>query len=148
MTVRQISTFLQSKPGHLARMLELFQDVGVSVRGYSVSDTGDYGIGRFIVDDPDSAIAVLEREGAAHAETEVICLLLEDTPGNLAQVMEVLAACGVNVSYSYSMISTYIIIKTNDVDAAKEALAATSLTLVSQEDIRRASALRAEGAQA
>ncbi len=148
MTVRQISTFLQSKPGHLARMLGLFQDVGVSVRGYSVSDTGDYGIGRFIVDDPDSAIAVLEREGAAHAETEVICLLLEDTPGNLAQVMEVLAACGVNVSYSYSMISTYIIIKTNDVDAAKEALAATSLTLVSQEDIRRASALRAEGAQA
>ncbi len=148
MTVRQISTFLQSKPGHLARMLGLFQDVGVSVRGYSVSDTGDYGIGRFIVDDPDSAIAVLEREGAAHTETEVICLLLEDTPGNLAQVMEVLAACGVNVSYSYSMISTYIIIKTNDVDAAKEALAATSLTLVSQEDIRRASALRAEGAQA
>ena len=148
MTVRQISTFLQSKPGHLARMLGLFQDVGGSVRGYSVSDTGDYGIGRFIVDDPDSAIAVLEREGAAHTETEVICLLLEDTPGNLAQVMEVLAACGVNVSYSYSMISTYIIIKTNDVDAAKEALAATSLTLVSQEDIRRASALRAEGAQA
>ena len=148
MTVRQISAFLQSKPGHLARMLGLFQDVGVSVCGYSVSDTGDYGIGRFIVDDPDAAIAVLEREGAAHAETEVICLLLEDTPGNLAQVMEVLAACGVNVSYSYSMISTYIIIKTNDVDAAKEALAATSLTLVSQEDIRRASALRAEGAQA
>ena len=148
MTVRQISTFLQSKPGHLARMLGLFQDAGVSVRGYSVSDTGDYGIGRFIVDDPDSAIAVLEREGAAHTETEVICLLLEDTPGNLAQVMEVLAACGVNVSYSYSMISTYIIIKTSDVDAAKDALAATSLTLVSQEDIRRASALRAEGAQA
>ena len=100
------------------------------------------------MDDPDAAIAVLEREGAAHAETEVICLLLEDTPGNLAQVMEVLAACGVNVSYSYSMISTYIIIKTSDVDAAKDALAATSLTLVSQEDIRRASALRAEGAQA
>ena len=130
MTVRQISTFLQSKPGHLARMLGLFQDAGVSVRGYSVSDTGDYGIGRFIVDDPDAAIAVLEREGAAHAETEVM------------------AACGVNVSYSYSMISTYIIIKTSDVDAAKDALAATSLTLVSQEDIRRASALRAEGAQA
>lgn len=148
MTVRQISTFLQSKPGHLARMLGLFQDAGVSVRGYSVSDTGDYGIGRFIVDDPDAAIAVLEREGAAHAETEAICLLLEDTPGNLAQVMEVLAACGVNVSYSYSMISTYIIIKTSDVDAAKDALAATSLTLVSQVDIRRASALRAEGAQA
>lgn len=147
MSVRQVSTFLQSKPGHLARMLRLFESAGVSVRGYSVSDTGEYGIGRFIVDDPDSAIAVLEGEGVAHAETEVLCLLLEDQPGNLAHVMEVLADCGINVTYSYSMISTYIIIKTSDVNAAKAALEATSLTMVSQEDIKRAAVARAAGKQ-
>lgn len=145
MSVRQISTFLQSKPGHLARILGLLESAGVSVRGYSVSDTGDYGIGRFIVDDPDAAIAVLEGEGAAHAETEVLCLLLADEPGNLAHVMKVLAECDINVTYSYSMISTYIIIKTDDVAAAAKALSATSLTLVDQDDIRRASVMRAEG---
>ncbi len=142
MAVRQISTFLQSKPGHLARILELLESAGVSVRGYSVSDTGDYGIGRFIVDDPDAAIRVMEGEGVAHAETEVLCLLLEDVPGRLAEVMKTLSACGINVTYSYSLISTYIVIKTDDVDKATRALSATTLTLVDQADIREASAER------
>ncbi len=142
MSIRQISTFLQSKPGHLARILELLQDAGVSVRGYSVSDTGDYGIGRFVVDDVDAAIAAFEEEGIAHAETDVLCLLLEDEPGELGRVMAVLADCGINVSYSYSMISTYIVINTDDAGAATAALASTDLVLVSQEDIMRASQLR------
>lgn len=142
MSIRQISTFLQSKPGHLARILELLQDAGVSVRGYSVSDTGDYGIGRFVVDDVDAAIDAFEEEGIAHAETDVLCLLLEDEPGELGRVMAVLADCGINVSYSYSMISTYIVINADDAGAATAALASTNLVLVSQEDIMRASQLR------
>ena len=52
MSVSQISVFLESKPGHLRRVLDSFEEAGVSVRGYSASDTGDYGIVRFIVDDP------------------------------------------------------------------------------------------------
>lgn len=144
MSVRQISAFLQSKPGHLARMLELFEAAGVSVRGYSVSDTGEYGIGRFIVDDPDKAIAALEDEGVAHAETEVLCILLEDAPGRLAEVMKVFSEQSINVIYSYSMISTYIIINTDDVAAAVAALEATQLITVDQDDIRRICAMRAE----
>ncbi len=145
MAVKQISTFLQSKPGHLARILEMFEHAQVSVRGYSVSDTGEYGIARFIVDDPTSAIAVLEGEGAAHAETEVLCLLLEDRPGELAWVMSLLASCGINVTYSYSLISTYIVINTDDIEGAARALADQPLTLINQEDIAHASALRREG---
>ncbi len=145
MAVKQISTFLQSKPGHLARILEMLERAQVSVRGYSVSDTGEYGIGRFIVDDPAAAIEVLEGEGAAHAETEVLCLLLEDRPGELARVMGLLASCGINVIYSYSLISTYIVINTDDIEGAARALADQPLTMISQEDIAHASALRREG---
>ena len=50
MSVQQISVFLESRPGHLRRVLDAFEDAHVSVRGYSASDTGDYGIVRFIVD--------------------------------------------------------------------------------------------------
>ncbi len=58
MSIRQISVFVQSKPGHLKRNLDLFQEAGISVRGFSCSDTGDYGIARFIVDDPERGLAV------------------------------------------------------------------------------------------
>ena len=58
MSVQQISVFLESRPGHLRRVLDAFEDAHVSVRGYSASDTGDYGIVRFIVDAPDIALSV------------------------------------------------------------------------------------------
>ena len=50
MTVSQISVFANSRPGHMNRVLDLFEGAGVSVRGFSAADTGEYGILRFIVD--------------------------------------------------------------------------------------------------
>lgn len=135
MAIQQISTFLQSKPGHLARILALFESAHISVRGYALADTGDYGIGRFIVDDVAAALSVLEREGVAHAETDVLCLLLEDTPGELARVMQVLADCNINVQYSYSLISTYIVIKCEDMEAAQAALCAMPVKVIDHADL-------------
>ena len=40
MSVRQVSVFLESRPGHLRRVLDAFEDADVNVRGYSASDTG------------------------------------------------------------------------------------------------------------
>ncbi len=38
--------------------------------------------------------------------------------GELMRVMSILAACSINVVYSYSMISTYIVLCTSDIDEA------------------------------
>ena len=117
MSVSQISVFIESEPGHLVRVLDSFVEAGVNVRGYSASDTGDYGIVRFIVDNPDAALAVLREQNAACAKSEVLVLRLEDTPGELARVMGIIADCHINVTYSYSLISTYIVLSVNDVAA-------------------------------
>lgn len=137
MTVSQISVFTESKPGHLVSILQRLDAVGVNVRGYSVSDTGDYGIARFIVDNVDDATAALKASGAAFTVTPVLCLKLADEPGELARVMGVLAACDINISYSYSMISTYIIINVPDVEHAKGMLEGQPVEIVSQADIAR-----------
>ncbi len=142
MTVSQISVFAQSKPGHLARVLGVFEAAGANVRGFSVADTGEFGITRFILDRPDIASAALKDAGFACVETQVLCLKLDDEPGELARVMGILAETGVNVLYSYSMISTYIIIATDDIAATKGALEAQGFALVRQDDIARASAAR------
>lgn len=142
MTVSQISVFAQSKPGHLARVLGVFEAAGASVRGFSVADTGEFGITRFILDRPDIACAALAEEGFAYIETDVLCLRLADEPGELARVMALLADAEQNVLYSYSMISTYIIIATEDIAQTKELLAGAGLEMVSQDDIARAIAAR------
>ena len=81
MSIKQISVFVESKPGHLKRNLDIFQDAGISVRGYSCSDTGDYGIARFIVDEPERALAVLQDRGSAVTLTDFVYSKMIDEPG-------------------------------------------------------------------
>ncbi len=140
MTVSQISVFAESKPGHLSRVLGIFEGAGVNVRGYSASDTGEYGIVRFIVDKPEAALAALQDAGCACTMTPVICIKLPDVPGELMRVMSILAACSINVVYSYSMISTYIVLCTPDIDEAVRRLSNEPVEMIDQDDIARIAA--------
>ncbi len=142
MSVTQLSVFTESKPGHLADILDILEKANISVRGFSVSDTGDYGIARFIVDDPNAACDLLTEKGKAFTLTQVLCLKLIDAPGELARVMNILASHEVNVKYSYSMISTYIIISTDDIEYAKNVLSKEPLNIITQEEIQRITAER------
>lgn len=136
MSVKQISVFTESKPGHLHRVLEQFESQGVNVRGYAVSDTGDYGIARFIVDDPEAGAKALENGSFAFTETSVLVLKLADTPGSLAHVMKVLSDRQINVLYSYSLISTYISIRVDDVDVAERLLEDSDVEVASQGQLK------------
>ena len=135
MSVPQISVFLESRPGHLHRILDAFVGARVNVRGYSASDTGDYGIVRFIVDEPARALEVLHGMGCAAVESQVLCLRLPDAPGELARVMGVLADCGINVAYSYSLISTYIAASVKDIEVAERALADKPVEFAGLDDL-------------
>ena len=135
MSVSQISVFIESEPGHLVRVLNSFVEAGINVRGYSASDTGDYGVVRFIVDDPDAALAVLRDQNAAATKTDVLCLRLADKPGELARVMGIIASCHINVVYSYSLISTYIVLSVNDLAAAEGMLQSEPVELIGQDDL-------------
>ena len=132
MSVRQMSVFLESKPGHMKRVLDAFEAAHVSVRGYSASDTGDYGIVRFVVDDPDRAAEVLTGMGTAWKASDVLCVALQDVPGELARVMGIISDVGINVLYSYSLISTFIVMSVKDIAEAERLLSAQPVTLVDQ----------------
>lgn len=135
MSIKQISVFVESKPGHLKRNLDIFQDAGISVRGYSCSDTGDYGIARFIVDEPERALAVLQDRGSAVTLTDVVCAEMIDEPGELARVFGILADANINITYSYSLIETYIAFRVDDPVFAEELLAKDGVRIITQDDL-------------
>lgn len=135
MSIKQISVFVENRPGHLQRILALFTEKDINVRGYSCSDTGDYGIARFIVDKPEKALSVLAERDVAATSSDVVCLVLKDEPGELERVFGLMAGSGVNVSYSYSLISTYIAFKVNDPDKAEEYLTEQGISLINQNDL-------------
>src|SRR5690554_2449838 len=111
MSVIQLSVFIENKAGRIAEVAETLADVGLNIRGFSVSDTEQYGIVRVIVDDPAKGLRVLKEAGFAVSETPVIVInLSKDEPGLLAKVLRTASDKNINVEYIYSLISTLLAI--------------------------------------
>lgn len=135
--VQQLSVFIENKTGRVSEVSDVLGGVGVNIRGFSVSDTVDYGIVRLVVDDPEKARTALQDAGFTVRVSEVLCINLPDHPGGLAGVLKTVSSAGVNIEYVYSLISTYVVINVADIDRAVVLLKDTPVELVSQEEIAR-----------
>ena len=51
MMVKQISVFLENKPGKLKELTDVLRENNINMRALSVADAQDFGIVRLIVDD-------------------------------------------------------------------------------------------------
>ncbi len=135
MNVIQLSVSIENKAGRVSEVTDVLGSAGVNIRGFSVSDTADYGIVRLVVDDPEAGHAALSGAGFTVKENAVICIALPDHPGGLAGVLKIASDAGVNIEYVYSLIGTYVVINVADVDRAVAMLAGSSVSLVTQEEI-------------
>ncbi|MDZ4169443.1 MAG: ACT domain-containing protein [Coriobacteriia bacterium] len=137
MNVKQLSVFIENKAGRVSEVTEVLGAHDVNIRGFSVSDTADYGIVRLVVNDPEAGKSALGDAGFTVKESEVVCLNLPDQPGGLAAVLKQVSDAGVNIEYVYSLISTYVVINVADIDRAVSLLKDSPVELVSQEEIAR-----------
>ena len=135
MKVKQLSVFIENKAGRVSEITEVLGSAGVNIRGFSVSDTADYGIVRLVVDLPDEGAKALHDAGFTVKESDVICVRLPDQPGGLAGVLKVISDAGVNIEYVYSLISTFVVVNVADVDRALQLLRDQPVQLVSQDEI-------------
>lgn len=133
--IQQISVFIENRPGRVAHICELLERDGINIRGFMVSDTNDYGILRLVVDRPEDALASLSSLGYAAKSKPILVARLDDQPGNLSKLLRRLSDAGVNVTYSYSLISTFVAISTADVDEAWEPARAAGVDLVTLDDL-------------
>ena len=102
MTLKQISVFLENTKGRLAEVTDLLGREGINLRALTLADTKDFGILRLVVDDPEKALSLLGKAGFTAKVTEVIGIEVDDSPGGLAAVLNLLKAEEVNIEYIYS----------------------------------------------
>ena len=55
----QISVFVQNKPGRLERVTDILTKADVNIRAFTVSGTYEYGVMKFLVNQPDRALEAL-----------------------------------------------------------------------------------------
>ena len=97
MKIRQVAVFLENKCGRLADVAGTLRAAGVNIRAISLADNADFGILRLIVNDTERAIAALKAADYVAAQTEVVAVQVEDRPGGLEAVLNVLKEHNVNV---------------------------------------------------
>lgn len=141
MSVKQISVFLENRPGQLQKMTSVFARENVDMRALSVAETKDFGIARLIVDDVYEAVNVLKDNHFIAKMTEVLVVSVPDEPGGLDNLLKIFAEQNVNVEYMYAFFGTgddnqaYMIIRTTDTKNAEKRLKASKIKLLTQEEI-------------
>ena len=128
MTIKQISIFLENKPGQLASICRALAKENVNIATLSLADSADFGIVRMIVDDHVKGCEVLGKAGFAVIQTDVVMVTVADRPGGMAEIMEKLDAAGVDIEYSYAYAlgqgdKAVLVFKFNDNAKAEAALA-------------------------
>jgi hypothetical protein len=98
---KQLSVFLENKPGALSEPCRLLAKAGINIETFSLADTREFGILRLVVEDSDKARRLLQRNGFAVKVTKVVVLEVPDKPGGLAGILDALENTGISVKYAY-----------------------------------------------
>lgn len=133
MIIKQISIFVENKPGRLAEITEIIAKNDINIRALSVADTTHFGILRIIVDDPEMVQRVLKEAGLTVSITSVITAAINDRPGGLAEVLKLFAAHDIQIEYMYAFIAkseneAYVVMRIEDEDEAVKLLKENGFT--------------------
>ena len=100
MTTKQISVFLENRPGTLAEFCKVLQKNNIDMRAMCVADAMDFGIARVIVDNVYDTVTVLKDEGYVCQITKVLTVEMEDRPGALSEILALLGEQNINLEYT------------------------------------------------
>ncbi|MBR6809185.1 MAG: ACT domain-containing protein [Clostridia bacterium] len=143
MSLKQISVFVENKPGKMQTLTNVLAEHQIDMRALSLAETSDFGIVRIIVDDVYAASTLLKEEGFIHSVNKVLGVAIPDEPGGLNRVLQVLTAAQINIEYMYAFLGgkdvshAYMIFRVEDRKAAVAALAAQGIRCVDHQELEQ-----------
>jgi len=138
--VKQISVFVENKPGKLAEAMKLLKSSKINIRALALADTKDFGILRIIVNDTEKTVDILKDASYAVTVTEVVAISIPDSAGQLSRVLDILGESGVNLEYLYAFIgksdrSVSFVLRVDDNQSAADALNDAGIIQLTENDI-------------
>jgi hypothetical protein len=138
MIAYHISVFAENKPGRLDHMTELLAAANVNIRAIKISDLGEFGVIKILVNDPDAAYQALKNGGVLASKKEIVAVAVEDRPGGLHTVLTILTQHRINVEDAYGFImraQAVLIIEVANVRDVVALLETSGLHILSKEEI-------------
>ncbi|MBR5423991.1 MAG: ACT domain-containing protein [Clostridia bacterium] len=141
MSIKQVSVFLENKPGQLSAMTALLAANNIDIRALSLAETEDFGIARMIVDDIYEAANVLRNGDFIANFSHVLAFAVPDEPGGLNKLLNAFNDADVNIEYMYAFLGAkdtehaYMIFRVTDTKGSEAKLAARGWRPLTQEEI-------------
>ena len=104
MIAQQLSIFAENKPGKLAAVTSVLAREKISIRATTISTSDTFGVISLIVDDPIRAQAALAKAGMMVRLRNVLAVLIDDKPGGLDRLTQLLFKESVNVNNAYGFV--------------------------------------------
>ena len=146
MKLKQLSVFLENKPGRLRELCAVLAENGINIITLSLADTEQFGILRLIVKEHDQAKELLEKNGFVAKLTDVVAVEVMDEPGGLSSILKIEEESGISVEYMYAFTiksgeKAVLLFRFDDMDKALDTLQKANLGVLDREELYQ----RAEG---
>jgi len=97
----QVSVFAENRPGKISRITEVLSLNGINIRAITISDSGDYGIIKLLLDKPQQGNDCLKNAGFASTLKDIVAIKIDDSPGGLHKAAALLSGENINVEDAY-----------------------------------------------
>ena len=138
MSVKQVSVFLENKPGTLNNITKVLAEHNINIRALSLADTSEFGIVRMLVNDVFKTTNVLKEENFVATFAPVLVYKISDEAGSLEKLLRNFTEENVNIEYMYAFAGkkdAYMIFKVSDPKAAEVKLISRGLRSLTQEEL-------------
>ena len=124
----------------MSEVTAILAEAGVNIRALALADTSDFGVLRLIVGDNEKAVSVLKENGFTVGRTEVVAVVVEDRPGGLNKILEILRAAELNVEYMYAYVrqtgqDAVMIFRFDNAVAAIEVLKRNDVSIIDRDQL-------------
>ena len=145
MPIKQVSVFLDNKPGALSEVLEHIDEFQLKIFALSIADAGEFGLLRMITEDPKRAAKNLEAADFILAKskknTEVTVILITEN-GKVSKIAKMVGDENLNIEYAYSSAvlidgKLAVVLRFNDLNKAEKILRANDIPILSLDEIKK-----------
>ncbi len=142
MIARQLSVFAENKPGSLARVTRVLNREKINIRATTISTSDAFGVINLIVDKAEEAFKALSAEGVMVVMKEVLAILIDDRPGGLDSLIQLLYNEKVNVNNAYGFVleaakSAVFVLDVDQMERALDLVKGAGFKVLETEDLSR-----------
>jgi len=135
----QVSVFAENKPGKLSRVTEILGKNNINIRAITISDTGEYGIIKLLIDKPAEGNECLKNAGVASTLVSIVAIIIDDTPGSLHKATSILSSKNINVEDAYGFTRgenrAVFVFQVKDVPSTEKILRDAGFSIVSDNEL-------------